>query len=41
MRGREEGEKKKGGRIRCRKRQGRYTEDQKIEQRCVTMGVGN
>ena len=32
------GEKK--GRIRCGKRQGRCTEGQKIEQRCVAMGDG-
>jgi hypothetical protein len=38
--GRQEGEGEKGGRIRCERRWGWYTEGQEFEQRCVAMGNG-
>ena len=40
MEGREEGERKRRGRIRYGRRWRKYTEGQEIEQRCVAMGDG-
>jgi hypothetical protein len=33
-------EEKRVGRIKCERRQGRCTESQEIEQRCIAMGDG-